>query len=154
MKNRLITFFCFIVFGSALPGCNPSIKTESVEGIVTLDEKPLEGALVTFSVVEESTGLPAFGRTDANGVFKMTAAQGSRTTSGALIGSYRVAVIKEAPERDATAEELKKQDETGIPLNIRIVSIVPKKYNDVNTSGLTADVKPGKNNLKFELSSK
>jgi len=59
-----------------------------VEGVVTLDGKPLPGATVTFAPVEG--GRPASGRTDADGSFRLTT---FRSDDGALPGEYKVIVL-------------------------------------------------------------
>jgi hypothetical protein len=77
-------------------GCGGPGKPVKVEGIVTLDGKPLPGATVTFAPV--GGGRSASGRTDADGSFRLTT---FRTDDGALPGEYKVMVVaeKEAEER-------------------------------------------------------
>jgi hypothetical protein len=43
-----------------------------VEGKMILDGEALEGATVGLSPVNGSTGLPAYARTDGQGVFRVT----------------------------------------------------------------------------------
>src|SRR5215204_672559 len=67
-------------------GCGQA-KTVKVQGVVTLDGKPLPGATVTFSPIQE--GRAASGRTDTDGSFRLTT---YRTDDGALPGEYKVIV--------------------------------------------------------------
>jgi hypothetical protein len=62
-----------------------------VQGAVTLDGKPLAGAMVTFLPSgEKGGGRPAGGRTDADGSFRLTT---FKADDGALPGHYRVTVV-------------------------------------------------------------
>ena len=152
------TFFSFsfllalslIVF----PGCSDGsgLSVEMVEGTITLDGEPLAGATVGFSPAD-GEGMPAVGRTDESGKFVLTATQGGAAGKGTTAGRYNVSITKEALQREPTEQERKRMDETGVSPNIPIVSIVPKKYNNSNSSGLTAEVVRGKNTFDFALES-
>ncbi|MFL5241017.1 MAG: hypothetical protein ACJ8FY_02830 [Gemmataceae bacterium] len=69
-------------------GCGKGNLTK-VEGIVTLDGKPMPGATVSFVPVSKD-GKPAFGRTDNDGTFRLTT---FRTDDGAMPGEYQVVVV-------------------------------------------------------------
>jgi hypothetical protein len=133
-------------------GCSSGtgFRVEAVKGTVTLDGALLEGATLTF--VPSGNGKSAYARTDAQGMFKLTAVQGGESGAGTMIGNYLVAVSKDIPSREPTAKEMADQ-ERGISPEIPLLNIVPVKYNDVNTSGLTAEVVKGKNVFNFELKS-
>lgn len=115
-------------------GCGPSgPEIASVEGTVTLDDKPLEGALVMF--YPKAGGRPAAGRTDASGHYELQYSQGR---SGALPGEHDVTIstvrdgdpdagVDSAPER------------------------LPAKYNV--KSELTATVETDDNVIDFKLDS-
>jgi hypothetical protein len=76
-------------------GCSKG-NLSKVEGIVTLDGKPLPGATVSFVPVNKE-GKPAFGRTDKDGSFRLTTI---RTDDGAQPGEYQVVVVvEEADEK-------------------------------------------------------
>jgi hypothetical protein len=79
----------------ACAGCGKDAKTVKVQGVVTLDGKPLEGATVTFIPLEGGSGRMASGRTDSDGTFQLTT---FRTYDGALPGEYKVTV--ELPQPD------------------------------------------------------
>jgi hypothetical protein len=57
-----------VVVASTGCGGQPTLQTEYVEGVVTLDGQPVEGATVTFVPVAEGQGAPATGMTNAQGV--------------------------------------------------------------------------------------
>jgi hypothetical protein len=123
-----------------------------VEGLVLLDGEPVAGAMVGFSPV--SAGLPAFGKTDAAGVFHLTTARGGAEGRGAMVGEYAVTITKWRNRMEGITEpnpaleaELSK-----LPPDY----IVPKAYGDKATSGLNATVKPGRNvgpEFRYELKS-
>lgn len=143
-------------------GCRPAgPAVHYVEGVVLLEGEPVDGATVGFSPIEG--GLPAFGRTDAKGVFKLTTVRGGGQGKGAMTGSYAVTVKKwrdwsielgPEPDRADTAAHgawQKKSDELS---NLPPDYIVPKAYGEKATSGLKATVKPGRNagpEYRFEL---
>ena len=103
-------------------GDRPDLGT--VEGVVTLDGKPLADAIVQFDpgTVRGSTGM-----TDTTGHYELTYI---RDTKGAAIGKHTV--------RISTQTETK--PETLLP-----------RYNA--KTELTATVQPGPNEIDFELKS-
>lgn len=52
---------------ATLAGCGPSVT--GVVGLVTLDGRPLQGAVVSFHPQGDTAGLGGFGRTDSDGNF-------------------------------------------------------------------------------------
>jgi len=91
--NRILCL-CGIVLISSLVGCSGGLSVNYVEGTVTHDGAPLEGATVTFSP-KTSGGkeLTASGVTDAKGVYKLTVVQGGKKDKGAMEGSYMVSIM-------------------------------------------------------------
>jgi hypothetical protein len=124
-----------------------------VEGVVTLDGKPLPGATVSFVPVGE--GQPAFGRTDADGSFRLTT---SRTDDGAKPGDYKVVVVvEEADEKfvgrdpQTFTDEEKREARMGTmtPMGKKQAagkkkppSPVPAIYGDVKQTPLRESVPP------------
>jgi hypothetical protein len=154
MSKTFISLFILSIFLITVTGCStgkPDFAVEIVEGSVTLDGSPVEGVTVGFSPAESTSGKPAVGRTDAQGKFVLTATQGGQFGKGTMIGKYLVSFSKDIRSREPTAQELADADKTGVQPDIPIVSIIPKKYNDPQTSGLTAEVVKGKNNFSFDL---
>ncbi|MDR0336060.1 MAG: DUF4198 domain-containing protein [Planctomycetaceae bacterium] len=157
MSKIFIALFVLSILLINATGCSTgksNFRVETVEGFVTLDGSPVAGVTVGFSPVDSNAGKPAVGRTDAQGKFVLTATQGGEFGKGTMIGKYFVSLSKETLSREPTAQELANADKTGVMPEIPIVSIIPKKYNDPQTSGLTAEVVKGKNNFSFDLQSK
>jgi hypothetical protein len=150
--QKLLTFILFLL--PLLLGCSggAGFRVEAVEGTVTLDGVPIEGATLTFVPTDSGTGKSAYARTNTNGFFQLTAIQGGQSGAGTMIGNYLVAVSKEIPSREPTDKELNDQ-ERGISLQIPMIPIIPIKYNNAQTSGLTAEVVKGKNIFNFALKS-
>ena len=155
MRN---TFFSFLILFAlpciVFPGCSggADFSVEMVEGTITLDGVPLVGATIGFSPID-GEGIPAVGKTNETGKFILTATQGGEFGKGTMLGKYNVSVTKEQLEREYTSQELQRMDAGGPSPNIPVISIVPKKYNDPNNSGLTAEVVRGKNTFNFALES-
>jgi hypothetical protein len=78
---------CLIVLFAL--GCGDG-KPVPVQGVVTLDGEPLDGATVTFMSSGDSMR-PATGYTDQAGVFHLTS---FKKDDGAFPGEYRVLVTK------------------------------------------------------------
>lgn len=125
-------------------GCRPS-PFQYVEGLVTLDGVPVEGATVTFRP-QEKGGMMAAGITDAKGLYRLNPLQGKRG-AGAMVGEFDVTIIK---ARDP-GEGGRLEDLTG-----KVEYLTPPAYADLAKSGLKATIKPGRNtgpDVSFELKS-
>ncbi len=144
-----------------IPGCGSRfLKTEYVEGVVTYNGKPIEGATVIFQSADESKGFQAgTGMTDANGVYKLSTT-GGKGEAGVPAGEYKVAIKKQKVIDDGkentptTQEEYTEQMEKSGGLQLKVPKtewIIPKKYSMVQSSGLTATVKKGENEISFKL---
>ncbi len=133
---RLPRFALMLAFAASLAllaGCGPKRpETMYVEGIVTLDGKPVENAAVMFSPAE---GRPASGSTDAQGRFEL---QTFEPRDGAVPGSHKVTVtLNEVsgvmPDPDGLSGEI-------APGGFQVKWIVPEKYSNPDSSGLTVEV--------------
>jgi hypothetical protein len=115
-----------------------------VGGVVTLDGQPLTKGQVQF-VPDSSKGTKgrmAVGLIGTDGRFKLTA---FKPGDGALVGFHKVVIICE--------EEMPAFDPKSPPPPPK--SLIPVRYTDANTSGLTAEVKSaGKNDFTFALESR
>lgn len=125
-----------------------------VEGVVTLDGQPLEGAAVSF--VPDQTGRPAQGETDAAGKFKLSTAAAGQ---GVVPGKYKVGVSKmEKPAGAGGASPDGKVQLSGPPTGKGPPpipkSLVPGKYVNPNTSEITVVVEIGMEAVQIELKSK
>jgi hypothetical protein len=95
-----------------------------VSGIVTFSGQPLKGGSITFQSVDKPTGTRI--SIDSDGRY---------TTDRAPLGKNLVTIETESLQYGNAAAYVK----------------IPAKYNDVTNSGLTADVKPGENEINFTL---
>jgi hypothetical protein len=138
-------------------GCSSgktTLDTVPVEGVVTLDGEPMAEATVRFQPVDPSQGMSATGKTDANGVYKLTAVPTGDVAAvpgaGTLPGEYVVGVTKtsfKAIEEDEDAASAG----TGSPTDDGITFIIPQRYNNPQDSGLKVTVTDGENNIPLEL---
>ena len=110
-------------------GCSGGQPTGSVSGTVTLGGAPLTAGVVLFS--NQSTGVGATAELDASGSYQIRSIP---------TGQYQVAI--EPPPPPAPHE----MDQSGPPR-----SDVPLKYQDLQTSGLSATVARGANTADFAL---
>ena len=133
----------WVLLAVALPlvGCGGGGRPNSVTvtGQVLLDGQPLAGAAVMFTGPEG--GAPVTAVTDANGNFKLEA----------VIGLNKVAVAKTEGGGGAGEAELSPPDE--MPSSPQVSSVVPSKYANPATSGISVEVKPGMGPVKIELTS-
>lgn len=120
----------------AITGCGTSTPGLSkVTGTVTLDGQPLADASVAFN--PHISGMSSSGRTDTNGRFTL---QFSSKHNGAMVGSYKVMIMKE--RQPADNEKIR---------DPRQLQLIPFKYSYDTT--LTAEVKEGSNTIDFPLAS-
>ena len=114
-----------LIFIALLVGCGKSnADVAPVSGVVTLDGRPLEFAIITFQPEGKS---PAAGRTDKDGHYELLYKRG---VMGAPVGPNRVTIMLDV--------DLAKK-----PQN------VPARYN--TQTELQHEVKPGPNVIDFDL---
>jgi hypothetical protein len=111
----------------AVAGCDSGPEVYPVSGTVSFNDKPVEGANVAFMPVAEQ-GVAAAGKTDADGRFELQMGE----EPGAQEGQYKVVVqlIKIVGKRTNPDSDD----------NLKSVYLIPQKYSDPQTSGLTAEV--------------
>ena len=118
-------------------------------GVVLYQSKPVAGATVMFESTnggaKAGSGLVAIGHTDSGGVFRMKT---YKEYEGVVAGSHRVSVTK--------MEYTPAPRPAGVDPNVDIPpigkSVLPEKYKDFATSGLTASVTPkGPNQIRLDL---
>ena len=116
-------------------------KPVPAAGTVLYKNQPVEGATVTF--VPQGDAQAAIGQTDAGGKFQL---QTYQPGDGAVPGEYKVTVRKVEVAAEA-------REETNVfdtkPIEER--SLLPQRYGKADKTDLTASVKEGENDFKFEL---
>ncbi len=149
-SSRPIHLLVLTSIAAAALGCGGSGPSGpllgEVAGVVTYKGQPLAQASVTFFPTEPGAR-PAVGVTDGSGRYRLAT---SGQQSGALTGPCQVAILLRAPYDGPVPDGMspayaKEQFQNlGKPL-------IPEKYFSAQTSGLTADVKPGRNVHDFQL---
>jgi len=134
LKKTPTRFVAIALLGLGLTGCGQSgPKLADVEGVVTLDGKPLEGVMLEFQP-QGGKGSPSVGYTDKNGEYRL---RFSRDRWGAVPGTHVVRIDHDwEPGNDQPKPAFK----------------IPAQYN--KQSDIRRDLQPGNNSLSFELSSK
>lgn len=121
-------------------GCDNGMAT--VTGTVSMDGAPVaavnevKGTVTFFR--EDGSGVPLVGLLEDEGFYEAKAGAGTQIQPG----NYLVAIAVNKVERPADPNAL------AIP---KLLS--PQKYKNVGTSGLRAEIKPGKNTIDFDLRS-
>ena len=136
----------------AAGGCGPGLpETAPVQGTVTYDGKPVTQGKIAFF---PETGRPASGQIQPDGTYTLTTFS---TDDGALLGKHVVTIESmtstggEQP-KSFEQEMARALDPTKRPPGQPVAKwLVPERYSNRNTSGLTAEVAPGKNTLDFNL---
>ena len=152
--------FAFTLF--AFPaGCGDSgpqrPETVPATGRVFFNEKPLEGAQVSF--MGSGTQQAAVGKTDAEGRFRLTTFEPG---DGAMPGEHRVTVSKVEAEGREVMQIQNPQDSNEIyskffqpgvdpakrakALSGRAKETLPQRYAGYDTSGLSVRVEKGQDN--------
>jgi hypothetical protein len=110
-------------------GCGPSgPELAPVSGRITLDGQPLSTADIIFQPDESKS--PSYGRTDSDGRYELGYKRG---VAGALLGQHTV--------RISVSHEL-----------VRNPPKIPARYDRDST--LREEVKPGQNEINFDLTTK
>ncbi len=133
MLYRLVMISFPILACLVMAGCGGTeLGTVGVTGTVTYQDQPVAGANVTFA----SEGNPlAVGTTDEKGVYTlMTVGK-----PGAVPGEHKVYISK--MESAGGASEPKPEDMVDMTAKAKEAkNLIPTKYNNPATSGLTASV--------------
>jgi hypothetical protein len=134
-----------VLLVTASAGCGSGLVP--AEGLVLLDGQPLAGATVTF--MPQAEGRPASAVTGADGRFKAALPDGK---GGLAPGEYRVVVmlVKQAVLASGGEAAETASGGGGPPVEY----IVPQRFGNPETSGLTASLSRGATDLRFELVSK
>ncbi len=149
--SRTILGFAFIGCCGLLisSGCGPDLShlpaTVTAEGVVTLDGKPIEGAMISF--ISPTTQYHATAQSDAQGRFSLKA---FNEKPGAVPGNYALEVNKTVVS-GTSAENTEGGDGAALTVSFGL----PKRYASMATSRLKAEIPAtGTSDLKIELTSK
>jgi len=149
------------LFAVLIAGCGGKHTPVKVEGIVTLDDNPVEGATIHFLAAREGKeGRQAFGTTDKSGTFLLNTLG---REDGALPGAYKVVVFKyvpinpnlKIPDFPKTPEGKAQRDDFLYKIygdKPHTKNILPAKYSDVSTTPFAITV-PTKGKVILELKS-
>jgi hypothetical protein len=134
-----------IVAAGCMAGCSEGPRLVKAGGTVKYQGKPLPGADVVF--ISEEGSLPSIGRTDEQGRFELK----TNGRPGAPVDEYKVAITAVRQKRAVSDAEAVGMTSEQIAANHE--SLIPAKYNNKISSGLTATVsKDAKaNEFAFEL---
>lgn len=127
-------------------GCSDRPTLAPVKGRVTLDGKPLAAGSITFEV---KGARPATGRIVNGDIVEVTTYDPG---DGAPVGQHKVSITA---NEDPAAAVVANPGDAKAPKGDYMVgrSVIPGRYSDPNTSGLTAEVKKGENTVEFKLTS-
>jgi hypothetical protein len=122
-------FLPLAVFLFFLTGCGDPVG--KVSGMVTYKGEPVTTGAISFNM--KGKGVAQDAKLDSNGKFTM---------SGPLpVGTYHVCYVPAAPEP---------QDPRKGPAPV-IATVVPEKYQDLQTTDLSIAVKAGKNEIPISF---
>jgi uncharacterized protein YcfL len=153
-----LSVFTLVTVGIVVTGCSSSDRppTYPVTGTVTSQGKPIAGAAVTF-VPTGTDGEAASALTDSEGKYALTTWEAG---DGARPGQYRVKVSKQeqvAVDPSKMVKNLSIEEEQKIYVENTTPppppkSLIPSKYENDQTSGLTHTVeeKPTTFDIKIE----
>jgi hypothetical protein len=141
---------CLLMLVSA--GCGSKYPpTAQVKGKITLNGKPVTTGRISF---HPTTGeRPALGHIGPDGAYSLTTFERG---DGALLGHHKVSIkstrIENAPP---TPKDLKEEAEFNakglLSRKPQLVFLVDKKYYDDRTTDLETEVRPGENEIDFNL---
>jgi hypothetical protein len=135
---------CLLLLAAAgLVGCGRGGGLAPVSGTVTYRGQPVPGASVAF--IPETVGaLPASGLTDNTGRYElMTTVPGD----GVPPGKYLVAITARGPDKPLPPGEASVVVGDAVPGD----PLIPERYFQPDTSGLTAEVPAGGTTADFTL---
>lgn len=109
LSRRSCCKFVIVLSCSLLPfvGCGGKYKMAPVSGTITLDDKPLADATVSFTPQAVGSDSPAStGKTDQSGKYSLSLV--ADETNGAVVGTHQVVIAKnfESSSDVATPQEL------------------------------------------------
>ncbi len=143
-SHRVAGFYRILwLAGIGLAGCGGGSGAPELApagGCLTYRGNPLANALVTFA--SESGARISYSTTDKFGRYQLGT---FRPGDGAVVGKQRVTVVAQGPRRLPPSGTLG----AGMPGGPSLpgLPLIPEKYFDPATSGLTAEVHAGASNV-------
>jgi hypothetical protein len=132
-RRALVCLTVLIVFSA---GCAQRVKLGRVSGRVTYKGQPVPNGAITF--LPSPSGPPATAAIRSDGTYAL---QTPDVGDGAVLGKHAVMITA---LRVGPAMGPEEKDPLPPP-------IIPVKYGNTSTSGLTAEVQEGDNTIDFEL---
>ena len=136
-----------LLAGCGRGGGEAGPKLVPVSGTVTLDGKPLSGAMVTFLPVGATQGRSCYGVTGADGRYEIME---NEKNKGAPIGEFSVLVNKWVM---ADGSDFR-SDTQQSPMEAGARELLPPQYSMEGSSTLKATVAAGGSTVDFKLTSK
>ncbi len=138
--GNTLTCIMLLLMSIMMLGCGTDgPELAEVTGVVTVDGKPVPGAVLTF--VPTSGGSPSYGGTDTKGKYRLMFTD---TKYGAMLGDHEVEIATNKP----SASEIAEMKAEGQTVNENFVAI-PKQYR--KKGALTAKIERKKNVVDFAL---
>ena len=101
MINRNGLALCLAAQVILIVGCGGSSELAESSGVVTIDGKPLDDAIVTFKLKDSTVRSAPFksqGKTDAGGSFRLTTLIAGSRRDGAIVGTHYATVSDRTDE--------------------------------------------------------
>lgn len=161
MRADRAGYCAWIVAGllvAAVAGCGPRIVRYPVEGLVTLDGKPVKGASVAF--MPKAKGCPGIAATDAGGRFALKELD---RHEGIVPGEYQVVIFLAEYSKSKVHRVPSGRVGDGEPAEVIEIMeseptivryIVPERYGRVETSGLQYEIRGPLKGVMLELTTK
>jgi hypothetical protein len=144
-RARRLLAVSLVSFAFLAAGCGRGYQLAPVSGKVTMDNRPLAGAEVSFYPVAGGKDVPyASGTTDEQGNFKLAVLVNGGTADGAVVGENRVMISQNrinGPKKLLPKEMAGNHDQ------------VPAKYNRDSTLTFTVPA-GGSTTADFALTSR
>jgi len=149
-----LLYFVFSILGCSilLSGCKKEPRLKGlvpVKGTVTLDGSPVEGAHIALSPKSSGGEARSAGAmSDKDGHFIVRTLN---PDDGAFPGEYAITVTKKIPDQEYTQQERDEAAAKSMNLYYTFTSVLPKKYENKSTSGLTVTVEKNMAPLELKL---
>jgi hypothetical protein len=147
--RRAAQAFLLLLGLATLGGCskgNDFGPTGKITGRLTMDGKPLPEK-TSISFMEPMSGYLAYGQTDADGNYNIA----SWNNGEMPIGKYKVFLSAPPTKVDPASLSPEQLFEHPELAEGKVRLPFPKKYGDMNTSGLEYEIKAGENKFDVDI---